>query len=170
MAAAYGLLIASLGKTPNAARGASIFATLIMVMLGGAWVPTFVFPEWLQHLTVVVPTRWAVDGFDAMTWRGLGLRERGDADRRPARIRGAVHDGRGVALSLGGGVRITGSRGRTCGAGGPSQRGLHDHRRRDRAAAVGMDARRADERAARPAASVGHLGQRETCSHSARRI
>jgi len=73
MAAGYGLLVASLGKTPNAARGASIFATLIMVMLGGAWVPTFVFPEWLQKLTVVVPTRWAVDGFDAMTWRGLGI-------------------------------------------------------------------------------------------------
>jgi len=73
MAAGYGLLVASLGKTPNAARGASIFATLIMVMLGGAWVPTFVFPEWLQKITVVVPTRWAVDGFDAMTWRGLGI-------------------------------------------------------------------------------------------------
>ncbi|MGH7617187.1 MAG: ABC transporter permease [Gemmatimonadaceae bacterium] len=71
MASGYGLLVASLGKTPKAARGASIFATLIMVMLGGAWVPTFVFPQWLQNLTVVVPTRWAVDGFDAMTWRGL---------------------------------------------------------------------------------------------------
>jgi ABC-2 type transport system permease protein len=22
---------------------------------------------------VVIPARWAVDGFDAMTWRGLGL-------------------------------------------------------------------------------------------------
>jgi ABC-2 type transport system permease protein len=73
MAAGYGLLIASLGKTPNAARGVSIFATLIMVMLGGAWVPTFIFPAWLQQLTVIVPTRWAIDGFDAMTWRGLGI-------------------------------------------------------------------------------------------------
>jgi len=73
MAGSYGLLIASLGKTPNTARGASTFATLLMVMLGGAWVPTFIFPRWLQRMTVVVPTRWAVDGFDAMTWRGLGL-------------------------------------------------------------------------------------------------
>lgn len=72
MAAAYGLLIAALGKTPNAARGASVLATLLMVMLGGAWVPTFVFPAWLQKVTIVIPTRWAVDGFDAMTWRGLG--------------------------------------------------------------------------------------------------
>ena len=48
-------------------------ATLLMVMLGGAWVPTFVFPPWLQKLTVVIPTRWAMDGIDGMTWRGLGL-------------------------------------------------------------------------------------------------
>jgi ABC-2 type transport system permease protein len=46
---------------------------LILVMLGGAWVPAFVFPAWLQRLTQFVPTRWAVDGLDAMTWRGLGL-------------------------------------------------------------------------------------------------
>ena len=41
--------------------------------IGGAWVPSFIFPRWLQQLTVVVPARWAVDGLDAMTWRGLGL-------------------------------------------------------------------------------------------------
>jgi len=73
MTASFGLLIAAFGKTPEAARGLAVFATLILVMLGGAWVPTFVFPTWMQQLTVVVPTRWAVDGLDAMTWRGLGM-------------------------------------------------------------------------------------------------
>jgi len=73
MTAAFGLLIAAFGKTPEAARGIATFATLIMVMLGGAWVPSFVFPEWVQQLTLAVPTRWAIDGFDAVTWRGLGL-------------------------------------------------------------------------------------------------
>jgi ABC-2 type transport system permease protein len=73
MTAAFGLLIASLGKTPDATRGLAILTTLFMVMLGGAWVPTFVFPKWLQAVTVVIPTRWAVDGLDAVTWRGLGL-------------------------------------------------------------------------------------------------
>jgi len=72
LASSFGLLIAALGKTPEATRGLAIFATLIMVMLGGAWVPSFVFPEWLQTASLVVPTRWAVDGLDAMTWRGLG--------------------------------------------------------------------------------------------------
>jgi ABC-2 type transport system permease protein len=73
MTASFGLLIAAFGKTPEAARGLAVFATLILVMLGGAWVPTFVFPSWMQQLTLVVPTRWAVDGLDAMTWRGLGM-------------------------------------------------------------------------------------------------
>jgi ABC-2 type transport system permease protein len=73
MTAAFGLLIAAFGKTPEAARGIAVFATLIMVMLGGAWVPSFIFPEWVQQATLVVPTRWAIDGFDAVTWRGLGL-------------------------------------------------------------------------------------------------
>jgi ABC-2 type transport system permease protein len=73
MTAAWGLLIAALGKTPEATRGLSIVTTLFMVMLAGAWVPTFVFPAWLQKLTVVIPARWAMDGLDAMTWRGLGF-------------------------------------------------------------------------------------------------
>ncbi len=67
------LLLAAIGGTPEATRGISIFAVLMLVMLGGAWVPAFVFPEWLQTITLVIPTRWAVDSLDAMTWRGLGL-------------------------------------------------------------------------------------------------
>jgi ABC-2 type transport system permease protein len=67
----FGLLIAAIGRTPEATRGLAILATLLLVMLGGAWVPTFVFPDWLQSLTAWVPTRWAIDGLEAMTWRGL---------------------------------------------------------------------------------------------------
>jgi ABC-2 type transport system permease protein len=70
LTASFGLLVAALGRTPEATRGLAIFVTLIMVMLGGAWVPSFIFPEWLQKLSLFVPTRWAVDGLDAMTWRG----------------------------------------------------------------------------------------------------
>ncbi len=66
-------LIAALGKTPEATRGLAILATLLLVMLGGAWVPSFIFPQWLQTASLFVPTRWAIDGLDAMTWRGLGL-------------------------------------------------------------------------------------------------
>ncbi|MGM9485262.1 ABC transporter permease [Roseateles sp. NT4] len=75
LTANFGLLIAALGRTPEATRGLAILATLLMVMLGGAWVPAFIFPEWLQTASLAVPTRWAVDALDAMTWRGQPFSE-----------------------------------------------------------------------------------------------
>jgi len=73
LTASFGLLVAALGKTSEATRGLAILATLLLVMLGGAWVPSFIFPAWLQTISLFVPTRWAIDGLDAMTWRGLPL-------------------------------------------------------------------------------------------------
>jgi ABC-2 type transport system permease protein len=73
MTASFGLLIAAIGRTPEATRGLAILVTLLLVMLGGAWVPSFLFPDWVQKISLLVPTRWAVDGLDAMTWRGLPL-------------------------------------------------------------------------------------------------
>jgi ABC-2 type transport system permease protein len=73
MTASFGLLIAMLGKTPEGTRGISILATLVLVMLGGSWVPAFLFPQWLQQVTFAIPTRWAVDGLDGTIWRGLGF-------------------------------------------------------------------------------------------------
>ncbi len=79
MNASFGLMLASIGRSAPATRGIAVMITLLMVMVGGAWVPSFVFPKWLQQVSLAAPTRWAVDGFDAMTWRGLGL----DAARGP---------------------------------------------------------------------------------------
>lgn len=71
LTASLGLVIAAFGKTPEAARKIAMFAVLVMVMLGGAWLPSFLFPQWMQTLTMAVPTRWAIDGLDAITWRGM---------------------------------------------------------------------------------------------------
>ncbi|QBE63080.1 ABC transporter permease [Pseudoduganella lutea] len=73
MTATFGILVAALGRTPEATRGIATFATLMIVMLGGAWVPSFIFPEWLQQASLMMPARWAIDGLDAVTWRGLGM-------------------------------------------------------------------------------------------------
>ena len=72
-AATFGLLIASLGKTEEQSRGLSIFVVLMLSMLGGAWFPSFLMPEWMQKVTLVIPSRWAIDGFDAALWRGADL-------------------------------------------------------------------------------------------------
>jgi ABC-2 type transport system permease protein len=68
--ASFGLLVAALGRTPEATRGLAILGTLLLVMRGGAWVPAFVSRQCLQTISSVVPTRWAVDGLDAMSWHG----------------------------------------------------------------------------------------------------
>lgn len=73
MTAAFGLFIAALGKTEQQSRGLSILAVLAMTMLGGAWFPSFMMPGWVQTISLAIPVRWAVDGFDAMTWRGQDL-------------------------------------------------------------------------------------------------
>ncbi len=73
MTAGYGLLIASLGKTEEQARGYSMIATLMMLMLGGAWFPTFLMPPFMQTISKIMPVRWSIDGVDAMVFRGAGL-------------------------------------------------------------------------------------------------
>jgi ABC-2 type transport system permease protein len=69
--AAFGLMLATLGGSASTTRGFASMATLLLVMIGGAWVPAFVFPRWLQNASLYAPTRWAVDGLDGATWRGL---------------------------------------------------------------------------------------------------
>ena len=71
--AAFGLMLAAVGRSPGPTRGLAALATLLLVMVGGAWVPAFVFPQWLQQASLLSPTRWAIDGLDAVTWRGLGI-------------------------------------------------------------------------------------------------
>ena len=73
MSSSLGLTIAALGRTPAGTRGIGIAVMLLLVMIGGAWVPSFIFPSWLQTVSQGAPTRWTVDLLDAMTWRGLGL-------------------------------------------------------------------------------------------------
>jgi len=75
--ATLGLMVAALGRSPEATRGLAILVTLLLVMLGGAWVPSFLFPPWLQTAAAWTPTHWAVQGMDAMTWRALPLADAG---------------------------------------------------------------------------------------------
>lgn len=50
-----------------------MFAVIIMVMLGGAWFPLSMMPTVVQKISMVIPVRYAIDGVDAMMFRGSGL-------------------------------------------------------------------------------------------------
>ena len=89
-------------QRPRATRGIAIMVMLLLVMAGGAWVPSFLFPQWLQQISLATPTRWAVDGFDAATWRGPAFRRRAAADGGVAAVRAAVLRRGAMALPLGG--------------------------------------------------------------------
>ena len=73
MSASFGLFVAALGKTEEQSRGLSILAVLMMVMLGGAWFPTFLMPKIVQTISMGVPVRWAVDGVDSVMTRGTDI-------------------------------------------------------------------------------------------------
>lgn len=73
MTACFGLLVASIGKSESQSRGLSVLAVLLMSMLGGAWFPTWLMPKFMQTVSLFVPVRWAVDGFDGVLWRGQSL-------------------------------------------------------------------------------------------------
>jgi ABC-2 type transport system permease protein len=75
MIAGFGLLVASLGKTEAQCRGFATPLVLGMAILGGAWFPSFMMPTWVRQVSQFIPSRWAVDGFDAMTWRGGSFAE-----------------------------------------------------------------------------------------------
>jgi ABC-2 type transport system permease protein len=40
-----------------------------MTMLGGAMVPTFVMPAWMQSIGYVSPIRWAMLAIEGGVWR-----------------------------------------------------------------------------------------------------
>ncbi len=72
-ASSFGLLVAAMGKTEEQSRGLSILVVLMLSMLGGAWFPSFLMPEIMQKITLAIPSRWAIDGFDSALWRGTDL-------------------------------------------------------------------------------------------------
>jgi ABC-2 type transport system permease protein len=67
---ACGLFLAAIGGNPMTTRVVAIAALLFLLMLGGAWIPYFLFPAWLQKLSLWNPIYWAMQGFSGVTWRG----------------------------------------------------------------------------------------------------
>jgi ABC-2 type transport system permease protein len=73
LAAATGLLVAAIGGTEARARSVSILMILGVSMIGGLWIPAFLLPAWLREASLTLPTSWAMQGFGAVTWQGLGF-------------------------------------------------------------------------------------------------
>lgn len=69
------MLIASLGKTEQSASGAAWAILMPLSMFGGAMIPQFVMPAWMQAVGVISPIKWAILAIEGGVWRGFTLSE-----------------------------------------------------------------------------------------------
>ena len=69
------MLVASLGRTEEAAAGAGWALMMPMSMLGGGMIPLAVMPAWIQPFSYASPVRWAIISFEGAIWRGFSLAE-----------------------------------------------------------------------------------------------
>ena len=53
---AFGVMLASLVQTENAASGLGVLVSLALAPLGGCWWPLFITPQWMQSLAKLTPT------------------------------------------------------------------------------------------------------------------
>ena len=80
------MLVASMGKTEQTASGAGWAILMPLSMIGGAMVPTFVMPAWMQSIGFISPIRWAMLAIEGGVWRNFSLARDGDAVRDPHRV------------------------------------------------------------------------------------
>lgn len=70
---AFGLLLAAIAPSAEAARGLATFLILVMSAVGGAWFPISLMPEFIQQLSKLTLVYWAMEGFAQVLWNGDGL-------------------------------------------------------------------------------------------------
>ena len=71
--AALGLLIGVLAKTEEQVITFSLIPMFILAGMGGAWMPLEYTGKAFQAIGHVLPTAWAMDGFENIVVRGLGF-------------------------------------------------------------------------------------------------
>jgi ABC-type multidrug transport system permease subunit len=59
--AGLAIVLANITRTPAQTAGLGVFSTQILAALGGCWWPIEVTPEWMQKLSLALPTGWAMN-------------------------------------------------------------------------------------------------------------
>jgi ABC-2 type transport system permease protein len=65
------MLVASLGRTEEAASGAGWAIMMPLAMLGGAMIPLIAMPAWMITISHASPIKWAVLALEGAIWRGF---------------------------------------------------------------------------------------------------
>ncbi|MFO0011360.1 MAG: ABC transporter permease [Planctomycetota bacterium] len=74
-AASFALFLASLCKSRTQLGWVSTIVILTMSALGGSMVPRYLMSESIQRVGLVTFNAWALEGYNKVFWRDLGLRD-----------------------------------------------------------------------------------------------
>jgi ABC-2 type transport system permease protein len=72
-ATGYGVMVGTIAKTEQQGAIMGSLTVLLLSAIGGVWVPTYVMPEMMRHLSVWSPLNWSINGFYELFLRGGGI-------------------------------------------------------------------------------------------------
>ncbi len=92
--AAFGLVVAGVGRTRDAVLPVGAIVIMTMAAIGGCWWPIDFEPVWMQQLALALPTTWAMRAFNDLMIRNLAASS--------ALIPAAVNFGFGIIYTVAG--------------------------------------------------------------------
>lgn len=69
------MFIAAIGKTERGVSSLGWGVMMILAMFGGAMIPLFVMPGWMESVSNFSPVKWAILSFEGATWRAFSFQE-----------------------------------------------------------------------------------------------
>lgn len=69
-ATGYGVMVGTLAATEHQAAIMGSLSILLLSALGGIWVPTYIMPELMRHISAFSPLNWSLEGFYKLFLRG----------------------------------------------------------------------------------------------------
>lgn len=69
------MLLSQLGRSEVSVASSGWAVMLVLAMFGGAMMPYFLMPEWMQEVGRLSPVRWAILALEGALWRGWSWRE-----------------------------------------------------------------------------------------------
>jgi ABC-2 type transport system permease protein len=70
---ALGLMISALARREETVEALGAPVALVLTALGGGMFPVEMAPDWLQTVSMLLPTGWAMDGYHDLIWYGGGI-------------------------------------------------------------------------------------------------
>lgn len=70
-----GLLLGTIAKTPEQSAPFGATFVVILAAMGGVWVPVFLMPRFMQHLSNLSPMNWGLNAFYDVFLRNVGFGE-----------------------------------------------------------------------------------------------